>query len=157
MTNDENRIRRCNEIALESVSLGDLPFGSLIEHNGHIVAEAGNTGKTEVTGHAEINAIKKLLETKPDIELRECTLYTNFEPCAMCAYIIRDCGIGKVVFAVRSPHVGGYTRWSILKDYIAPPFTTNGNETAPEVVGGILEEECAKVFADLQWKMHIGA
>lgn len=133
---------------------GDLPFGALIELDGKVVARAQNTGKEDITGHAEINAIRKFLTDHDKTLLNKCVLYSNFEPCAMCSFLIRDYGIPVIIFSVHSPHLGGHTRWNILKDKIAPPFTWQGFTEPPEVIGGILESECGALFDNLGWKMH---
>lgn len=147
-------MRVCGVLAHESLEMGDLPFGSLLVRNGEIVAKGHNTGRSNITGHAEINAINDFLLRHPKHELRDCSLYTNFEPCAMCAFVVRDYGIQQVVFSVASPHLGGYTRWNVLSSEIAEPFTAQGIKSGPEVIGGVLEEENYKLFDSLNWKMH---
>jgi tRNA(Arg) A34 adenosine deaminase TadA len=72
----------------------------------------------------------------------------------MCAYLIRDFGIGKVIFSFASPHVGGSTKWNILSADIAIPFTSNGLLAPPEVIGGVLEAQGRVLFDKLNWKMH---
>lgn len=153
-TQYSERILECHQLALESMDRGDLPFGALIELNGDVIARGYNTGKTDITGHAEINAIRNFLEHHPIGQLKQCVLYSNFEPCAMCSFLIRDYGIPKVVFSIHSPHLGGMSKWSILKDTIEPAFTWQGLPVEPIVIGGILESECCKLFDSLQWKMH---
>ena len=49
-------------------------------------------------------------------QLRHCTLYTNIEPCAMCSYCIRESWVGRVVYALGSPVMGGLSKWNILRD-----------------------------------------
>ena len=34
----------------------------------------------------------------------------------MCSFAIRETGIGRVVYAIRSQVMGGHSRWSILDD-----------------------------------------
>ena len=103
MNLDEKYIRRCIELATESHKKGDHFFGALITHKDKIIVESLNTGKTDITGHAEVSAMKQLRKKFPEIPFSECTLYSSFEPCAMCSFLIRDTGIGKVVFSARSP------------------------------------------------------
>ena len=153
-TDHEAFMRECGDLAHESLKSGDLPFGSVIVRNDEIVAKGHNSGLTNITGHAEINAINDFLLRHPKHELRDCSLYTNFEPCAMCAFLIRDYGIKQVVFSVASPHVGGYTRWNILSSEIPEPFTSYGIKAGPEVIGGVLAEENSRLFDSLNWKMH---
>lgn len=151
----ENFIRECNNLAKESYETGDLPFGSILVKDDIIVSHGHNTAQNDITGHAEINAIKNFLSGNPREDLRECTLYTNFEPCAMCSFIIRDFGIKRVVFAVPSPHLGGKTKWPILTDKIEEPFLSQGIYEGPEIIENILKEESQKIFDKLKWKMHI--
>ncbi len=154
MNNDKKYISRCIELASESLKSGDLPFGALITCDEKIIAESGNTGLTDITGHAEINVMRKVIEGMPNIDITNCTLYTNFEPCAMCSYVIRDYGLKRVVFAVFSPHLGGHSKWNILHEPIKPEFTSKKATKTPEVRGGVLESECAEIFDGLKWKMH---
>lgn len=152
---DDSYMNRCILLAKKSMADGDLPFGALIVQNGAIIAEAQNTGLTDVTGHAEINAVKMAFNASPDIDFSTCTLYTNFEPCAMCSFIIRDFGIGRVVFAAESPHLGGRSRWDILtNDQLSPKFTSRDSARPPQITSGVLRETVATMFDELAWKMH---
>ena len=155
MKQDEKYISRCIQLGLQSLESGDLPFGALITCDGEVIAESCNTGKKDITGHAEINVMRKVIEGMPDINIAECTLYTNFEPCAMCSFMIRDYGIKRVVFSVFSPYLGGHSKWNILHEPIRPEFTSNGSDRVPEVRGGVLEKECSEIFDGLNWKMHL--
>lgn len=151
----EEFIRECNDLAKESQNSGDLPFGSILVKDGTIVSRGHNTAQNDITGHAEINAIKNFLSENPKEDLRNCTLYTNFEPCAMCSFIIRDFGIKRVVFAVPSPHLGGKTKWPILTDKIDAPFLSQGTYDGPEIIENVLKDESQIIFDELNWKMHL--
>ena len=63
----------------------------------------------------------------------------------MCSFMIREYKIKRVVFALHSPYMGGFSRWPILKDTelskLSPFFST-----PPEIIGGFLEEEAKKVM-----------
>jgi tRNA(adenine34) deaminase len=48
------------------------------------------------------------------------------EPCAFCSYAIRESRIAKVAFSIRSPVMGGASRWNILGDRVL-------SDTMPEV------------------------
>lgn len=155
MDRDNHYIKRCIEIAEESHKKGDYPFGSVIVRDSDTVIESENTAVQDVTGHAEINAIKKALDVISDGDLSGCTLYSNFEPCAMCSFVIRDVGIKRVVYSVRSPHLGGHSKWNILTDSTMPSHFFSANRPEPpEVVGGVLEEEAQKIFDTLRWSIH---
>lgn len=153
----ETFIRCCIDLAQKSMQNGDLPFGAVIVHNHKIISEAKNTAimNNDITGHAEINAIKIAQKKHPNMNFAECTIYTTFEPCAMCSYIIRDIGIGEVVYSSTSPHLGGYSKWSILKDDIQPEFTTKAKtKNSPTIISGILKTETDHIYDNLKWKMH---
>lgn len=91
------------KVAERSRAAGNHPFGSLLAGpDGEALLEAENTVVTErdATGHAETNLVR-LSTARYDADfLRECTLYTSTEPCAMCSGAIYWSGIGRVVYAL---------------------------------------------------------
>lgn len=66
--------------------------------------EAENTVVTEhdVTGHAELNLVRRASMRFEVETLEGVTLYTSTEPCAMCSSAIYWSGIGRVVYALGS-------------------------------------------------------
>lgn len=145
MTEDEFFIRRCIELSQIAIDSGDAPFGSLIAKNGNAIAEAANDKNAKVNHHAEILALNKAAELLGTPDLFGCTLYTNCEPCPMCSFMIREHKIEKVVFALPSPFMGGFSKWNILEDPELdkfPPYFTS----RPEVIASVLESEAMEVF-----------
>ncbi|MBU1075028.1 nucleoside deaminase [Patescibacteria group bacterium] len=142
---DEKNISKCIDLAKQALDQGEAPFASIITKNGQIISEAINGAKSKVSDHAEILALHKAHKSLKTPNLSACTLYSICEPCPMCSFMIREYKISKVVFALASPFLGGYTKWSILQDeemtqfekYFSPP---------PTIVAGILENEAKKVF-----------
>jgi tRNA(adenine34) deaminase len=144
-TRDEQFIIRCIELAEANLDKGELPFGSVIAHGEQVVAEGASCvrGAADITAHAEITAMRaaqrKLHTTANFLDF---TIYSNFEPCAMCSFAIRELKFGRVVFALSSPAMGGYTKWQILQD---------GDLSAhfgapPEVITGILADRARRSF-----------
>ncbi|HTT48907.1 MAG TPA: nucleoside deaminase [Pseudolabrys sp.] len=117
-TGDEDMMRRCFELAAKSAGQGEYPYAAVIVRNGQIVAETINrvVHKRDVTHHAELVAISLAQRALDSTDLADCTIYSNVEPCAFCCYAIRESRIGKVVFSMRSPVMGGASRWNILGD-----------------------------------------
>jgi tRNA(adenine34) deaminase len=115
---DEQAMQRCFDVALESARSGGYPFAAIVTRKGRIIAESTNRVSQEgdVTRHAEVVALAKAQRALGCTSIDDCTLYSNFEPCALCAYAVRETRIGKVVFALSSPHMGGLSRWNILGD-----------------------------------------
>jgi len=74
-------------------------------------------------------------------DLSDCTLVTTHEPCILCSYAIRHHRIPLVVFGVAVGEIGGYSsELAVLKDR-----TVKRWGEPPEVIGGVLEEECRGV------------
>lgn len=100
---DIELLKQAIEIARLARQHGNHPFGALLaDAEGNVLLSAENTVVTErdCTGHAETN-LMRLASHKFDPDfLRQCTLYTSTEPCAMCAGAIYWGGVGRVVFAL---------------------------------------------------------
>ena len=113
---DRAMMARCIELSRIAAEKGEHPFGTVIALNGKIVAEAINrtVRESDVTRHAEVLALSQAQKTMGREVLRHYTLYTNVEPCAMCSYCIREAWVGRVVYAIASPVMGGLSKWNIL-------------------------------------------
>lgn len=141
-------IQHCIALSKKAIEQGEMPFASLITKGDSIIAESGNAvGKEkDVTEHAEIVVMKMAQKLLKPEEFKDCTLYTNVEPCPMCSFMIRELKFKKVVFSMHSPIMGGYTKWPILQDTELEQLTGYFG-SPPEVVGGLLEEQ-----TDAVWK-----
>ncbi len=137
---DRAMMARCIELSRIAVSKGEYPFGTVIALDGQIVAEAINSTirDGDVTRHAEIIALSHAQKTIGREQLRRCTLYSNIEPCAMCAYCIREAWISRVVYALGSPVMGGLSKWNILRDDGMSDRIPEIFGAVPEVVSGVL-------------------
>lgn len=150
----EKFIRRCMELAQESLDTGDNPFGALVVQENEIIAEARNSAALhDMTDHAEINAMRKAKKALGTTDLSGCTLYSNCEPCPMCSFMIREQKIKEVVFALRTPHMGGYSRWDILQDRGLERYK-HAFSTPPKVIIGVCEKEAAEQFEKMGWTIH---
>ncbi len=130
-------------IALKS---GDAPVGSVIVKNGEIIAEGIETVKLkkDPTAHAEIETVRAACEKLKTLDLSDCVLYTNVEPCWMCAYAIRQTRISRVVFGSRNEKVGGFSsKFKVLSD-------ENLKLPPPEITADVLIEECELLLAEFQ-------
>ncbi len=153
MKNDEFYIRKCIELAEKSVKNGEAPFGSLIVKNGKIIVKVTNANEKhhDVTCHAEIMAMRKAQKKLKSKDLEDCEIYSNCEPCPMCSFMMRELHFKRVVYGIKSPNMGGHTKWSILQDKglsKIKPFL--GDE--PEIVGGVLEDECMETYRKIGWE-----
>jgi tRNA(adenine34) deaminase len=155
---DAAMMARCIELSRTAVSKGEYPFGTVIALDGRIVAEGINATNRndDVTRHGEIIALSHAQRAIGREQLRRCTLYSNIEPCAMCAYCIREAWVGRVVYALGSPVMGGLSRWNILRDDGMSDRIPEIFGAVPEVVSGVLLKEAQQVWRDwspFAWEM----
>lgn len=101
---DITYLRHAMHLALQAKAAGRHPFGAVVvSADGRILAEAGNNSNPpdgDPTQHAERVAAALAAQRVAPSELAQATLYTNAEPCAMCAGAIYWCNIGRVVYAM---------------------------------------------------------
>ncbi len=147
----EKYIRRCIELAEESLERGDNPFGSVIVCNGEIIVETGNeVKKNDVTNHAEIVAMRKAQEILKTNDLSNCKIYSNCEPCPMCSFMMRELKFNTVVFSLVSKYMGGFSKWNILEDKDLEKFEPVFSKP-PKVITGVLEDEARETFKKAGW------
>jgi tRNA(adenine34) deaminase len=79
-------------------------------------------------------------------DLTDCTIYSTVEPCAMCSFPIRETRISKVVFAIRSPLMGGFSKFGILQDAQMSDVMPEFFGDPPEIAGAVLLPEAEKVW-----------
>ena len=139
---DEYFMRRAMELAKEAEALDEVPVGALAVRDGRIIAEAYNTRESDkcATHHAEVLAIEAACRALGGWRLPGVTLYVTMEPCAMCAGAIINARIPRVVYGAPDLRFGAF---GSLIDLAAVPL----NHT-PEVVGGVLGEECASILTE---------
>lgn len=113
---DKNFIKKCIDLSKLSLKNGDAPFGSLVTKNNKIVAKSTNSASDRTSDHAEILALHFAAQKLKTTDLSDCVLYSNCEPYPMCSFMAREYKVKKVVFALPSPYVGGFSKWGILQD-----------------------------------------
>jgi tRNA(adenine34) deaminase len=145
---DRKIMGRCIELAKLAATYGEFPYASVIAKNGEIVAEATNrvSRDKDVTRHAELIALSEAQKTLGSKTLRNCTLYTTVEPCPMCSFPIRETRIGRVVYSIRSPLMGGFSKWNVLGDAEISNVMPEAFGEPVEVVGGVLLREAQQVW-----------
>lgn len=153
MTKDEKFIARCIELATQSVKRGEAPFGALVVMGNKIIAESGNRviEKKDVTQHAEMRVILQTQKKFNSFNLSKCTLYTNCEPCPLCSFMVRELKFRRVVYSLKSPYMGGHSKWNILEDRGLEKFRPVFCKP-PRVVSGILREKAKEVFRKAGWR-----
>jgi tRNA(adenine34) deaminase len=145
---DLKMMRRCVELSAEAVLRRELPFSCVICRDGEVVAEATNrvVQDADVTRHAEIIAISEAQRILGRSDLSDCTIYSNVEPCPMCSFPIRETRIGRVVYAISSPMMGGLSKWNVLGDNEISNVMPEVFGDRPEVAAGLYYCEAAAVW-----------
>ena len=90
-------MKRAVELAINNVRDGGDPFGAVLVKDDKIVTEGVNElHKTyDISGHAELIAIRKAQEDLQTHDLSGYTMYASGEPCPMCLTAMYMSGIEK--------------------------------------------------------------
>ena len=132
------------ELAKLSLDSADVPVGAVVVRGNEIIGEGYNKREllNDPTAHAEIIAIKEASKRLGSWHLDECTLYVTLEPCPMCAGAIINSRIKKVVFGAYEAKSGSCSAESVVNLF------SLGYNHKPEVEGGRMEKECAKLITE---------
>lgn len=128
--------------ARRALGTGDVPVGAVVVGpDGAVVGEGHNAREADgdPTAHAEVLALRAAARTLGRWRLEDCTLVVTLEPCLMCAGAIVLARVPRVVFGAWDPKAGASgSQWDVLRDRRV--------NHRPEVLGGVLEEECSEVL-----------
>jgi tRNA(adenine34) deaminase len=148
---DRKMMTRCIEVAVRSGQAGEYPYGVVICRAGVVVAESINrvAHERDVTRHAEIVAISQAQKALATVSLDDCTIYVSAEPCVYCCYAIRESRMCRLVYALRSPHMGGVSKWNVLTDRDLSDKMPEVFDPPPEIVAGFMAREAERAL--LAW------
>lgn len=120
----------------------DVPIGAVVlDPSGEVIGVGGNTREidSDPTGHAEVLALRMAGATLGTWRLTGCTLAVSLEPCAMCAGAAVLARVDRIVFGAWDPKAGAAgSLWDLPRD---PRLNHR-----PEVVGGVLADECGELL-----------
>lgn len=123
--------------------IDEVPIGCVIVKDDKIIARGHNQRETNQSpiGHAEIIAINKASKKLKSWRLEGCDIYVTLEPCIMCSGAIIQSRINKVYYGASDPK-GGALGSSINV------LEANNINHHPEVVPGVLKEECSSIVTN---------
>ena len=124
---------------------GGRAFACVLVKDGEVVATTHNRviQDSDPTSHAELNIVRSYCTENRIADLAGFALYTNCEPCAMCASAIAWANVSTLVFgADRSDGPGGYPRQLDLS--CEEVLRRSGKQVA--VVPHVSREACAELF-----------
>lgn len=128
-------MKKALQEAQEAYRQGEIPVGAVVVAGGTIIARAHNLTETltDVTAHAEMQAITAAANYLGGKYLHDCTLYVTLEPCQMCAGALYWSQISRIVYGARDMERGCIN----LNTKLHPKT---------KITGGILEEEAASLM-----------
>ena len=124
--------------AHKALERDEVPIGAVIVSKGRVIGRGHNLTEalTDVTAHAEMQAITAAASTLGGKYLTDCTLYVTVEPCLMCAGALAWSQISRIVYGAPDDKRGYHTMCTT-------PFHPKTVVTA-----GVLQDECAKLMTD---------
>jgi tRNA-specific adenosine deaminase len=135
---DQEYMQKALIEAKQAFEEGEVPVGAVIVCRDRIIARAHNLTErlTDVTAHAEMQAITAAANALGGKYLTDCTLYVTVEPCVMCAGALAWAQLSRIVYGASDPKRG----FSV--------FAPNALHPRTEVTKGVLAEECANLMKD---------
>ena len=128
--------------AARALPSGDVPVGAVVvDRDGDVIGRGHNVREADgdPTGHAEVRALREAARAVGEWRLDGATLVVTLEPCTMCAGALVLSRAERLVYGAQDPKAGAVgSLWDVVRD--------RRLNHRPEVVGGLLADECAEVL-----------
>jgi len=123
---------------------GDVPVGAVVlARDGQLLGAGYNQRERlgDPTAHAEVLALRAAASALGSWRLTGATLYVTLEPCTMCAGALVLARVDRLVYGAPDDRVGAVgSLWDVVRD--------RRLNHRPEVIGGVLAGECARLLAE---------
>ncbi|MCM1164227.1 MAG: nucleoside deaminase [Muribaculaceae bacterium] len=136
---DERYMALALQEAERAFEAGEVPIGAVIvSPRGRVVGRGHNLTEalSDVSAHAEMQAITAAASTLGGKYLTGCTLYVTVEPCLMCAGALGWSQISRIVYGASDPK-RGYRCFTESRSPFHPRAT---------VTSGVLAAPCAALM-----------
>jgi len=140
---DERYMRMAIDAALVAEENGDVPIGTVIVHEGRLIAKAYNQREQlqDPTAHAEIIALTQAAAAPGLWRLHGGTIYVTLEPCPMCAGALVLARLDRLVYGCPDPKTGACgSLYDIVRD--------GRLNHRLEVTAGVLADDCSRLLQD---------
>jgi tRNA(adenine34) deaminase len=145
--------------AEHALAEGEFPVGCVMVYQDKILVTGSRKGTIGAgineIDHAEMVALRRLIEIEDKIDPGKITVFCTMEPCLMCYGALILAGVGEIVFAYEDV-MGGGTGCELSR---LKPLYKNSPVT---VVPGIMRAESLKIFntyfsnpANSYWKQSL--
>lgn len=124
------------EEAARAFDEDEVPVGAVVVCKGRVIARAHNLTETltDVTAHAEMQAVTAAANYLGGKYLNECAIYVTVEPCVMCAGALGWAQLGRLVYGT-SDEKRGFQR-----------FAPKALHPKTEVIQDVMAEECSALM-----------
>lgn len=138
-------MRRALVLAQKAAAIGEVPVGAVLYETtgGKILGEGFNRRECDKdpAAHAEFLAITRAAHTLHDWRLDTCSLAVTLEPCAMCAGLLVNARVARVLYGAADSKAGAVrSLYRLLED----PRLNHRAQVLP----GILAQESAGLLSD---------
>jgi tRNA(adenine34) deaminase len=129
--------------ARRAAERGEVPIGAALVRDGIVLAQDGNRTRefSDPTAHAEMLVIRRAAAEGGGERLVGADLFVTLEPCPMCAAAISFARIRRLYFGAADAKGGAVENGVRL-------FAQPTCHHAPEIYGGICENEAANLLVD---------
>jgi tRNA(Arg) A34 adenosine deaminase TadA len=144
-------MRLAIEKCRQGIAAGQSPFGCAIARGSDVLSCSHNTVvlTTDITAHAEVNAIREACRAVGDIFLDGATVATTCEPCPMCMAALHWARVDTVYYgaSIADADTAGFNELQLP----AAELLRLGGSTV-KLIPQMLPEECRQLFAE--WKAN---
>ncbi|MGB5745704.1 MAG: nucleoside deaminase [Desulfobacterales bacterium] len=152
-------MKKALDQAEHALAEGEFPVGCVMVYQDKILVNGSRKGtigdnRNEID-HAEMMALRSLIEIEDTIDPGKITAFCTMEPCLMCYGALILAGVGEIVFAYEDV-MGGGTGCELSR---LKPLYKNSPVT---VVPGVMRAESLKIFktyfsnpANSYWKKSL--
>lgn len=142
---DRAHMRRALELARAAAERGEVPVGAVVYETatGAVLGEGANLRETDAdpSAHAEHLAMVHAAKARGDWRLDGCTLVVTLEPCPMCAGLIVNARVDRVVYGASDPKAGACRSLYCLCD------DPRLNHRA-QIITGVEADACGSLLKD---------
>lgn len=150
----EDLMRLAIDAARSGIAVGQSPFGCAIAEGDRLLASQRNSvlESTDITAHAEINALRVACKAAGRILLPRAIVATTCEPCPMCMAALHWARVDTVYYGatIADATGGGFNELQL-----SAADVVRLGASPVRLVPDVLADECRKLF-DL-WKQSPGA
>ena len=147
MISPEELMKIAVDVCRAGLAKGQSPFGCAIAQGDRVIARNHNTVvlTTDITAHAEVNAIRAANKEIENIFLEGAIVATTCEPCPMCMAALHWARVDTVYYGatIADAEMAGFNE---LQFPAAELLRQGGSKL--KLVGQTLQDECKKLFAE---------